>query len=172
MRPLRIVVGVDGSPASRAALRWAAAFQPPARARLELVTVLTPPAPAAYFPTAFGMIPIPPPETDRHLDARRKLAEVAREELGSVEASLAYTVVLDEPGPARALTKFAGAEAVLVVGAHARHGLGFLVGSTTRECVRHARCAVVVVPANWTRPDVEVDLVHPDVSHHALVTAN
>jgi nucleotide-binding universal stress UspA family protein len=141
----RIVVGVDGSPASLAALQWAADQAFLSGARLEVVNVYEPVPEISY---AFGGYPAVNPVDPR---AAERSALKALE--GSVHRAARggdddiELVALSDGSPSKALTQLAADADMLVVGAHRRHGLGLLLGSTAASCVRHARCPVVVVPS-------------------------
>ena len=140
----RIVVGVDGSPESLTALRWAADQAFLSGARLEAVNVYEPVAEISF---AFGGYPaVNPidPAMAKHsalLALETSVHRVLRDGEDDVEM-----IALSDGSPSKALTKVATGADMLVVGAHHRHGLGLLLGSTAASCVRHAECPVVVVP--------------------------
>jgi nucleotide-binding universal stress UspA family protein len=137
-----VVVGVDGSAESVAALRWAARYAAATGARVR--TLL-----AWHYPGAVGGPPVEKaPEaiheqTDAHmhetLDAAIAKAYEGQEATG-VEKSTAYA------HPAQALIE-ASKEADLLVVGHRGHGAftGMLVGSVSIHCVTGAFCPVVVV---------------------------
>ena len=135
----RIVVGVDGSEASKDALRWAIAEAE--RTGMSVEAIMTwEQATAAYQfgmprPTEFGLGPY----YDRAL--RGVVQEVAGEHPG-VEVS----AVVSEGDPAKVLVAAAKNAHLLVVGARG-HGeiVGILLGSVSEYCTTHARCPVVVV---------------------------
>jgi nucleotide-binding universal stress UspA family protein len=142
----RIVVGVDGSSQSRAALRWAV---DEARLRgdtLEVVLAWRPPA-AAYDPAHL------PPFEDLEGAARATLVDLmAAEELS--ESGDPPTSAMPAQGhPAQVLTESAQGADLLVVGARGWGTFkGLLLGSVSQHCVTHAPCSVVVVrqPADAT----------------------
>jgi nucleotide-binding universal stress UspA family protein len=138
----RIVVGVDGSPESLAALGWAARQARATGALLEAVTVFQPVADVTF---AFGGYPAVNP-VDR--DQARVVAEESLDKaLNSVAPDVTVeSIVVADGSPSRTLTDLAQGASMLVVGAHHRSGLGLLLGSTAGSCVRHATCPVVVVP--------------------------
>ena len=140
----RIVVGLDGSPASLAALRWAADQAFLTGARLEAVTVYEPVAEIAF---AFGGYPAVNP-INPAMAKQSALAGLESWVHAALEESQAdvQLVALADGTPSKALTHLAEGADMLVVGAHHRHGLGLLLGSTAASCVRHAECPVVVVP--------------------------
>ena len=131
------MVGVDGSPSSRAALRWAVR-----QARLTNETVEA--VIAWSYPTAPGWPPLPLPDDfesafGKTLD--EVVAQISKDEPG-VEI---HTTVMDGNPAAALLTASRGAD-LLVVG-NRGHG-GFtqaLLGSVSQHCVHLANCPVVVV---------------------------
>lgn len=130
-----IVVGVDGSPGSHDALRWAAG-----QARLTGATLR---AVASWrWPNYVTRVP---PGADPAGDTARTLRE-AVEPLRAEFPELAITehVVQGPAGPSL-LTQSEGAE-LLVVGARGRAAFpGMLLGSVAEYCVRNGPCPVVVV---------------------------
>jgi nucleotide-binding universal stress UspA family protein len=143
LAPHRIVVGVDGSPESLAALRWAADQASLSGSRLEAVNVYEPVAEISF---AFGGYPaVNPidPAMAKHsaLVALETCVHRVMRDEDDVEM-----VALADGSPSKALTHLATGADMLVLGAHHRHGLGLLLGSTAASCVRHAICPVVVVP--------------------------
>jgi nucleotide-binding universal stress UspA family protein len=146
--PGTIVVGVDGSKASRAALRWAAEEAGFRDARLVAVSAWTfvPPAPLAEP----GMVPMPSSDLPGQLDAERAAAE---EELDAVlsetfpeGAPVEIERKLVEGDPADVLEAEAEQADLVVVGSRGRSGIAAaLLGSVTRHVVDHAACPVVVV---------------------------
>lgn len=132
-RPL-IVVGVDGSESSRAALRWAAGHAQLTGAVVRAVMVWTLPEVHAG------------PSRDYEADARDTLTAEVEQALGSDPSiQLVTRVVQGRAGPT--LTEESAGAQLLVVGSHG-HGAhaGMPLGSVSHYCVSHARCPVVVVP--------------------------
>lgn len=132
-----IVVGVDGSKASRDAVRWAAAQAQLTGASLRAVS-------SWRWPNYITRIP---PGADPAGDTARTLDEVLAEVLTDFEGlKLARHVVEGPPGPAL-LTQAEGAT-LLVVGAQGRAAFpGMLLGSVAEYYVRNGACPVVVVRA-------------------------
>jgi nucleotide-binding universal stress UspA family protein len=135
----RIVVGVDGSDASKDALAWAARQANLTGARVEAVTTWFIP-PVAYegavpLPTTFDLAPA----------ASSMLDEVVGKVLVDHPGLEVSRVVIEGPPARRLLEAAAGAE-LLVVGSRG-HGAfaGMLLGSVSEHCVSHAPCPVVVV---------------------------
>ncbi|WP_223840157.1 universal stress protein [Saccharopolyspora pogona] len=135
-RDYSIVVGVDGSPPSRNALRWAVRQ---ARSNHGHVTaVMSWELPELYdwpMPTA--------EECDRATE--KALAAVIRETVDDVEAA-AIRGEVARGHPAKALLKAAQSADLLVVGYRGAGGFAHaLLGSVSQYCVSHAPCPVVVV---------------------------
>ena len=130
-----VVVGVDGSDCSTAAVRWAEAYADVTGASLVLVT-------AWHLPTSYGA-PVGYVGFDPEEDAR-KLVEATAAEVHLPAQRVTSRVV---PGPAGdALIRAAENADLLVVGTRGHGTLaGALIGSTSSYCVHHAGCPVVVV---------------------------
>ncbi len=133
-----IVVGVDGSDASRDALTWAAGQARLTGATLEAVTSWHIPA------AAYGAM-LMPVGTDFAADATKALAAAATAVLGEDPDIDLKQVVVQGP-PALALLEAAEGAELLVVGSRG-HGAftGMLLGSVSEHLVAHAPCPVVVV---------------------------
>ena len=136
----RIVVGVDGSQSSRAALRWAASEARLRSAALDVVYCWH--HPLETFVPAWGV----PPWDDLEAEARRRLDELSSAEGLSPDQSPVTNPVLLQGPAAPALIATAQGADLLVVGARG-HGAfaGMLLGSVSQHCVSHATCPVVVV---------------------------
>ena len=153
--PSRLVVGVDGSPGSHAALRWAAGQAQLSGATIEAVYVLEPVVPLDF--TGAGYVAVSQLDTRAlHATAHDMIRRVLTE-AGDGTAVAARPVVIEQANPGQALVRAARDASMLVVGAHHHHGLGFLLGSTAASCVRQATCPVVVIPENWTPNDWAAD---------------
>ena len=143
----RIVVGVDGSEASKDALRWAIAQAERTRMSVEAIMTWEQTNAAFQFgmprPTEFGLGPY----YDRAVHG--VVQEVAGEHPG-VEVS----AVVIEGDAAKVLVAAAKNADLLVVGTRG-HGeiVGMLLGSVSEYCTTHANCPVVVVHHS---PDVAV----------------
>jgi len=137
-----VVVGVDGSAESVAALRWAARYATATGARVQALL-------AWHYPTVAGEAPVGvAPEAIRgqteaqmHQTLDEAIAKAYEgQEPAGVEKSTAYG------HPAQALIEVSREADLLVVGSHG-HGAftGMLVGSVSIHCVTSAFCPVVVV---------------------------
>lgn len=131
----RIVVGVDGSPASLDALRWAAHQAELTGACLEAVTSWS-------YPTTYGFPVIA--NVDWEQGARTVLDQAVVEALGDAGESVVRRVA--EGHPARLLADVSEGADLLVVGSRGHGGFaGLLLGSVSEYVVAHAPCPVVVV---------------------------
>ncbi|GAA4835565.1 universal stress protein [Saccharopolyspora rosea] len=134
----RIVVGVDGSPGSRAALRWALRY---AELSDGDVTALI-----ASGPPVFIDLAVPMPGDDAADRADRELHEAVEETTALLGSDVHVNRVVVQDHPARALVDEARGADLLVVGHRGRGGfVGAVLGSVSRHCVNHASCSVVVV---------------------------
>ena len=143
-----IVVGVDGSEASRDALRWAVE-----EARLRNATVLAvhawvlPYLPAdvapALGPTSSAL---EVPELLRTMkEGARELVETVVREVVGDSADVEIRPVAVEGPPAAALIDAARGADLLVVGSRGHGGFtGLLVGSVSMQVAQHAPCPVVI----------------------------
>lgn len=132
----RVVVGVDGSRASQAALAWAARYA--SKFQLELEAIMT-----WHLGTMHGY-PLPDVDDVAKSKAKKALHESIVEVLG--EDSGVVETVLRRPA-ALALLKAAESASLLVLGTRGRGAFsGMLLGSVSQHCVQQARCPVVVIP--------------------------
>lgn len=135
----RIVVGVDGSEASRDALTWAARQAELTGATLQVIMTW-------HIPTAAYGAQIPmPSDYDFIADSERELGNVVSEVLGP-QPGVGVSMVVMEGHPANRLIEASVGADLLVVGSRG-HGAfsGMLLGSVSEHCVAHASCPVVVV---------------------------
>lgn len=145
-----IVVGIDGSEPSKAALRWAV---DEARQRGATVTALH----VWQFPViafhSYGGTAVPMVTTeDLEKIAQQTVEGVVAEVVGD---DLTVPVVTSiRNGHAASQLAEAGDDAdLLVVGSEGHGGFsGMLLGSVSLQVVHHARCPVVVVRPGWTPP--------------------
>jgi nucleotide-binding universal stress UspA family protein len=148
----RIVVGVDGSPGSLEALRWALAEAGLRGAEVRVVHAwMVPLIDAVPEPWAIGSPTLGPSEDQvhEHLEAAaRKVLDASMEEARPADPGVEIEGELPEGRPAAALLAAAQDADLLVVGSRGRGGFaGLLLGSVSAQCVHHAPCPVVVVPA-------------------------
>lgn len=132
-----ILVGVDGSEQSSAALGWAATEARLRNTRLRVVH-------AWQVPTLMVEVPLPEdvytPEA-----AQKEVEEQVRTVLGE-EPGLPIDVVVREDWPARSIIDEASGAEMVVVGSRGRGGVsGLLLGSVSAQVAHHAPCPVVIV---------------------------
>jgi nucleotide-binding universal stress UspA family protein len=136
-----IVVGVDGSPGSVAALRWAVAEAGLRRASVEVVSAWSIPAIVATpFVPALGYS-----WADLKEAAQEAVDQVIRE-LGP-HPDVTVTTKVIEGRAAHVLLDEAADADLLVVGSRGLGGAAeLLLGSTSHTCAHHTRIPLVVVP--------------------------
>lgn len=138
----RVVVGVDGSPTSVEAIKWAAQQADRTSARLEAVI-------AWHYPTSYGFPVIA--DVDWADTAWATLDEAIEKALGDRAAAVVRRVI--EGHPSHVLADAAVGADALVVGARGHGGFaGLLLGSVSTHMVGHALCPVVVVPRTCAEP--------------------
>jgi nucleotide-binding universal stress UspA family protein len=144
-----IVVGIDGSEASREALRWAVEEAKVRDARLVAVHAWSfVPAQPLGEP---GMLAVPAGDLAGQLSAESDAATTALDSAvdaasGGAGVEIEKKVVEEDPG--EAIISAAADADLIVVGSHGRTGLkAALLGSVSRHVVDHAQCPVVVVKA-------------------------
>jgi nucleotide-binding universal stress UspA family protein len=139
----RVVVGVDGSPSSRAALHWAVRYAERVDGTVDAVG-------AIEVPMDYGWSA---PAVDTRLDedlARRNFEAELLEALGE-RPPVPVQRLLVRGDPADVLIAAAEGAEVLVVGNRGRGAFArAILGSVSQRCAAHAPCPVVVV-----RPDQE-----------------
>lgn len=136
--PPRVVVGVDDSPTSRAALARAAEEAARLGARLEVVAAYQP---EAYWSDLYAITA--PPASQSEEQARTRVSAFVAAVLGT-SADADVRVVPGSPG--EALVQHADGAALLVVGSRSRSRVaGMVLGSVALHCTVHAPCPVMVV---------------------------
>jgi nucleotide-binding universal stress UspA family protein len=137
-----VVVGVDESPQSRAALDWAASYARRTGASLHAVAVH--PTSAPGYPYAVGVAGAP------------LVSEGSWRKESEAEVAALYYAIRPEPhwtltqlagSPGPELVRLARGADLLVVGTREHVGFDrFLEGSVSRYCLHHADVPVVAVP--------------------------
>ena len=138
-----VIVGVDGSPASRVAVDWAARDAARRGAPLKLVHVLTPPA-----VMAFPEVPMPPGYLRWQEDEGAKLISSAlktvEEATEGSQIEVSSEMVTGPSVPV--LTDLSTGAQMIVVGSRGRGALARgLLGSISTGLVHHAKCPVAVI---------------------------
>lgn len=138
-----IVVGVDGSPASREALRWSLKAAQRFRVGVKAVTTWSYPWIAAA-PAPVGM-PVPPADSMEQAATEIQAAMLAEFDAGDVPVTSSIAC-----GEAAATLLAESADGGLLVVGSRGHGAfrGALLGSVSSRCVSHAEVPVLVVPAD------------------------
>jgi nucleotide-binding universal stress UspA family protein len=141
-----VLVGVDGSPASEAAVAFA--FEAAALRAVPLVAV------HAWYDLLVDPVMAPLLDVDAvEADEREVLAErLAAWSRKHPEVDVRRLVVRDRPG--RALVQESASAQLVVVGSRGRGGLaGMALGSVSHALLHHAHCPVAVVrPAQVVAP--------------------
>ena len=136
-RDARIVVGVDGSESSQAALRWALRQAKLAGARVDAVTTW-------HYPAAYGLGPTLA-DNDFEGTAHQILSE-ALAAAGAGDAGVTVVPLVSEGYPGDVLLDVAKGAGLLVLGRRGRSGFtSALIGSVSLHCVLHAHCPVLVL---------------------------
>ena len=136
-----IVVGVDGSPSSRTALKWASAEAVDHRADLVVINVWehTLPPPTGSVSVSERYVPDPSQRT------AEDLVQVIKEELGEDPAVLVQPQV-KQGNPAKVLIDQSAKADLLVVGTRGHGGFrGLVIGSVSQHVAAYAKCPVTVV---------------------------
>lgn len=140
----RIVVGVDGSPSSLTALRWAVRQAGLTGGTVDAVIAWQYPVSYAYG--GYGWSPVTVEEgADFDEIAEKTLADAVSK---TVDPATAVTVRqrVVQGNPAQVLLDAAKDAELLVVGSRGHGGFtGALLGSVGLHCVHHAHCPVVVI---------------------------
>ena len=138
----RIVVGVDGSPSSQAALVWAMRQAELAGATVEAVM-------AWHYPiminrAAWALVT---PEDEAEIESlgATKLSE-AIAEAAAPHGQVQVRAAVRQGNAAQVLLDAADSADLLVVGSRGHGGFaGALLGSVSQHCVHHAKCPIVIV---------------------------
>lgn len=132
-----VVVGIDGSDPSRAALAWAVRYAEQVGAAVRAVAVW-------QQPSAVGQAEwFPEPEYERA--AQAWLGDALAGLSGGPHGGVEGLVARGDPGDV--LLEHARAAGILVLGNSRRGGVpGALLGSVGLHCAHHATCPLVLVP--------------------------
>ena len=138
-----VVVGLDDSLSSRAALSWAADYARATGSRLCAVHIFSVErALVGWTPGVPGMAYL------GETASRTESAARVREVFGQVHPDPGWTLELDDGPIGPVLVERSRGAAALVVGTHDHVGIDrLLLGSVSHHCLSHAGCPVVAVPA-------------------------
>jgi nucleotide-binding universal stress UspA family protein len=140
----RIVVGIDGSPASTAALAWAVRQAKSTGNPVLAVSVCRLDAkPASSTP-----LPVTRPlGTDPFREQHARDLRTAVEQVGPDADGVLIEQVVPTGDPGKVLVELAADADALVLGGHGYRKSGLtVIGSVAAYCLRHASCPVTVVP--------------------------
>ncbi|KAA2261854.1 universal stress protein [Solihabitans fulvus] len=154
----RIVVGVDGSPASTEALRWA--LEEAARRDAVVDAVIAwQSEPQLAGPQPVLALPYQQPEKIRDEHAEVLSETVTKTGVGDENLGVLQHVIAG--WAPKALVDHARGASLLVVGSHGHSWITEkLLGTVSAYCVRHAPCPVVIIPAHTDadqQPDPAAD---------------
>jgi nucleotide-binding universal stress UspA family protein len=146
----RIVVGVDGSDCSKAALKWAITQAHLTQATVEAVAAWQDPMMFGYG-VGVGLAPVFLAEDSLQTITEKVLDETIGELAPDADRPVQVTTRVRPGHPATVLLEAAIGAQMLVVGSRG-HGTfaGILLGSVSQHCVQHAPCPVVVIPLPTT----------------------
>ena len=140
----RIVVGVDGSQHSEAAIKWAVRM---ARGMGSEVVAVFAIAPPVYFDGGF-LAPVVPPQFDEEWRAGMKNEFEAVWCKSLRDAVVRYRTIMQDGRPASVIAQVADSvnADVIVIGRRGRGGVAELVlGSVSHELVLHSKRPILVI---------------------------
>jgi Universal stress protein UspA and related nucleotide-binding proteins len=140
----RIVVGVDGSEHSAAALDWAVRMAKGMGSEVVAVFAIAPPV---YFDAGF-MAPVAPPQFDPEWRAAMKTEFEGQWCERLRNAGVPYRTIMEDGRPASVIARVAdGIDAdVIVAGRRGRGGVAELVlGSVSHELVLHSKRPILLI---------------------------
>ena len=140
----RIVVGVDGSEHSDAAIDWAARMAKGMGSEVVAVFAIAPPV---YFDTGY-MAPVAPPQFDPAWRAEMKKEFEKQWCKGLRDAGVPFRMIMEDGRPASVIAQVADSvdADVIVIGRRGRGGVAELVlGSVSHELVLHSKRPVLVI---------------------------
>ena len=140
----RIVVGVDGSQHSEAAIKWAVRMAGGMGSEVVAVFAIAPPV---YFDGGF-LAPVVPPQLDEEWRAgmKNQFEEVWCKSLR--DAGVRYRAIMEDGRPASVIAQIAESvnADVIVIGRRGRGGVAELVlGSVSHELVLHSKRPILVI---------------------------
>jgi len=139
----RIVVGIDGTDCSRAALQWAMQQAKLTDSVLELVVSWSHPMIAAAEP-----IIVPTPDTEALVKGAENTADNFVNAVGLPASGIRYTITTPEGRAGEELVMIADGADLLVVGSTGAGVLKELIfGSVSSYVAHHAHCPIVLVRA-------------------------
>lgn len=144
MTRTQIVLGIDDSPTSRAALRWAADYARLTGCSLRAIHALPVAAAPAEWPSTdlAGERIVPPEQVNESCRVR------VTNTFEAVHPSLGWLLHFVEGDAGPVLVHESEHSQLLVIGTREHTGLArIVIGSVSHYCLSHAHCPVVAVPA-------------------------
>jgi nucleotide-binding universal stress UspA family protein len=139
----RIIVGVDGSDHSQAALTWA--YEEAAHHGASLNVIAAWRAPVLPQSPPYGSLPPEGYDTQPGNDALALLERLVAD-LEVRTPAVDMQTSIEEGNPAKVLIERSKGADLMVVGSRGRDGFaGMLLGSVSQHLVAHANCPVVIV---------------------------
>lgn len=136
-----IVVGIDGSAASKVAVDWAARSAAMRRMPLKLVSVLNPPV-----VMAFPEVPMPAGYLEWQQDEGRKVLDAAAATAADAAPDVEISTELLSGPSVPSLVEASKDAALIVVGCRGRGALARgLLGSVSTGLIHHALCPVAII---------------------------
>jgi nucleotide-binding universal stress UspA family protein len=168
---LPIVVGIDGSPYSRAALRWALDEGARRDCAVHAITIAhTAPVAMAGRPGG-SVLAMAVPSATPDQKYLMRLEQTVRDVLGEHDDPR-LTAELLQGSPPEALCAASNDAQLLVLGSHG-HGRLFeaVVGTVAQYCLKHAFCPLVIIPVQLVEPstsDGAADPSQPEALSHGV----
>jgi nucleotide-binding universal stress UspA family protein len=134
----QIVVGLDGSESSKAALRWAARLAPSLGATIHAVV-------AWEYPLVFGL-DAGVPSAWKPNETAQEILEKSLEEVFAKKRPAGLVGGISQGHPTFVLLDASKEAEMLVIGSRGLGGFaGLLLGSVSSACAERAKCPVLVV---------------------------
>lgn len=142
--PRRIVVGVDGSEASKQALRWAISLAESLSAKVDVIGTWSEPRLTGWE----GVLPDWNPQNDME-----QLLDKSVDQVVPAGRPDGLKLIVREGDAATVLMQSADDAIMLVVGSRGHGGFtGLLLGSVSSKCAEHASCPVLVIHGDTPVP--------------------
>lgn len=140
-----IVVGVDGSEASKAALEWALDEAHQHNLAVDVIHVYS--TASVYFSELSAYADVGNLAARMREDAETLVGNLVAEAQQEHPGLDLTPVAIDASSPARVLLARAEQARMLVIGTRGHGGFtGLVLGSVSHQCVTHPPCPVTVVP--------------------------
>lgn len=142
---MKILIAVDDSPYSKAAVKWVQSMKWPAGTEASVLSVARP-LTVAYSTVEAAGYAYAPQIYEENLKFHEEVAADTQRVLKDAGFAVSAAVAQGDPREAIVEAATAGRADLVVVGSHGRTGLQrMLLGSVASYVVSHAPCTVVVV---------------------------